>query len=49
VEVTVEVAELTPKGRIVRLRCEATVDGKLVLDGDAVVSVPGRAKPTANT
>jgi len=48
VEVVVEVAELTPKGRIVRLRCEATVDGKLVLDGDAVVSVPGRAKPAAS-
>ena len=45
VEVTVEVAELTPKGRIVRLRCEATVDAELVLDGDAIVSVPGRTKP----
>jgi 3-hydroxybutyryl-CoA dehydratase len=44
VEVIVEVAELTPKGRIVRLQCEASVDGKLVLDGEAVVSVPGRAK-----
>jgi len=48
VEVLVEVAELTPKGRIVRLRCEATVDGKLVLDGDAIVSVPGRAKAAAS-
>ena len=48
VEVVVEVAELTPKGRIVRLRCEATVDGKLVLDGDALVSVPGRAKPAVS-
>jgi 3-hydroxybutyryl-CoA dehydratase len=44
VEVIVEVAELTPKGRIVRLQCEASVDGKLVLDGEAVVSVPGQAK-----
>jgi 3-hydroxybutyryl-CoA dehydratase len=44
VEVIVEVAELIPKGRIVRLQCEASVDGKLVLDGEAVVSVPGRAK-----
>jgi len=42
VEVAVEVAELTAKGRIVRLHCEATVDGKLVLDGEAVVSVPAR-------
>ena len=37
VEVVVEVVELTPKGRIVRLKCEARVDGKLVLDGEAVV------------
>ena len=36
----VEVVELTPKGRIVRLHCEASVDGKVVLDGEAVVSVP---------
>ena len=42
VEVVVEVAELIPKGRIVRLHCDATVDGRLVLDGDAVVSVPTR-------
>jgi 3-hydroxybutyryl-CoA dehydratase len=38
------VVKLTPKGRIVDLHCEARVDGKLVLDGEAVVSVPGRAK-----
>jgi 3-hydroxybutyryl-CoA dehydratase len=42
VEVTVEVVELVAKGRIVRLHCEARVDGKLVLDGEAMVSVPGR-------
>jgi len=42
VQVVVEVVELTPKGRMVRLHCEASVDGKLVLDGDAVVSVPAR-------
>jgi len=42
VEVTVEVMELVEKGRIVKLRCEARVDGKLVLDGEAVVSVPAR-------
>src|SRR5947199_10361654 len=43
VEVIVEVVELTAKGRIVRLQCEASVDGKLVLDGEAIVSVPPRA------
>jgi 3-hydroxybutyryl-CoA dehydratase len=40
--VSVEVVELTPEGRKVRLHCEATVDGKTVLDGEAIVSVPGR-------
>ena len=39
----VEVVELTPEGRMVRLLCEACVDGKLVLDGEAIVSVPARA------
>jgi 3-hydroxybutyryl-CoA dehydratase len=42
VEVIVEVVELTPKGGIARLRCEALVDGKMVLDGEALVSVPQR-------
>ena len=42
VEVAVEVVELIQKGRIMRLHCEARVDGKLVLDGEAVVSVPPR-------
>src|SRR5215203_1206681 len=42
-----DVVELVEKGRIVRLHCEASVDGKLVLDGEAVVSVPAqRATPT---
>ena len=49
VEVVVEVAELTPKGRIARLACEATVDGKLVLDGEALVSVPARRSATPTT
>ncbi len=40
--VTVEVVELVPEGRKVRLHCEASVDGKTVLDGEAIVSVPGR-------
>jgi 3-hydroxybutyryl-CoA dehydratase len=43
VTVTVEVVELIEKGRRVRLHCEASVDGRLVLDGEAQVSVPGRA------
>ncbi len=42
VTVVVEVVELVPDGRRVRLHCEALVDGKVVLDGEAVVSVPGR-------
>jgi 3-hydroxybutyryl-CoA dehydratase len=42
VTVTVEVVELVRSGRRVRLSCEAAVDGRVVLDGEAVVSVPGR-------
>ena len=38
----VEVAELTQKGRRVRLHCECAVDGKVVLDGEAILSVPAR-------
>ena len=46
VTVIVEVVELVPEGRKVRLHCEASIDGKIVLDGEAVVSVPARvAKP----
>lgn len=46
VTVVVEVVELVPQGRKVRLRCEALIDNKVVLDGEAVVSVPRRsAKP----
>lgn len=44
VTVIVEVIELVPAGRKARLHCEALVDGKVVLDGEAVVSVPGRPK-----
>lgn len=42
VTVIVEVVELVPEGRKVRLHCEALIDGTIVLDGEAVVSVPGR-------
>lgn len=44
VTVIVEVVELLPDGRQVRLRCEALVDGKVVLDGEAAVTVPSKAK-----
>ncbi|HEY2135861.1 MAG TPA: MaoC family dehydratase [Xanthobacteraceae bacterium] len=43
VTVTVEVVELVAQGRKVRLACEASVDGRVVLDGEALVSVPARA------
>jgi hypothetical protein len=33
-----------PEGRKVRLHCEALVDNAVVLDGEAIVSVPGRRK-----
>jgi 3-hydroxybutyryl-CoA dehydratase len=42
VTVSVEVIDLEAKGRKVRLHCEATVDGRVVLDGEATVSVPPR-------
>ena len=42
VTVIVEVVELVAEGRKARLHCEATVDGKVVLDGEAAVSVPSR-------
>ena len=44
VTVFVEVVEVNPEGRQVKLHCEALVDGKVVLDGEALVSVPPRAK-----
>ena len=44
VNVIVEVVELIAEGRQVKLHCEALVDGKVVLDGEALVSVPSRAK-----
>ena len=44
VTIIVEVIELVPEGRKVRLHCEALVDSDLVLDGEAIISVPARAK-----
>ncbi|HEY4863388.1 MAG TPA: MaoC family dehydratase [Xanthobacteraceae bacterium] len=46
VTVVVEVVELVPEGRKARLHCEALVDGQVVLDGEASVSVPGRPRQT---
>lgn len=43
IEVSVEVVELNPKGRRVRLACECRVEGKLVLDGEGLLSVPAAA------
>jgi 3-hydroxybutyryl-CoA dehydratase len=42
VEVTVEVTELMAGKRRAKLHCACTVDGALVLDGEALVMVPGR-------
>jgi 3-hydroxybutyryl-CoA dehydratase len=42
VAISVEVVELTEKGRRVRLQCECSVDGKIVLDGEGILSVPAR-------
>ena len=47
VEISVEVVELTPAGRRVRLRCECAVEGKIVLDGEGILSVPAASKPLA--
>jgi 3-hydroxybutyryl-CoA dehydratase len=49
VTVIVEVVELIPEGRKARLRCEALVDGRMVLDGEALVSVPAREKKRRQT
>ena len=45
--VSVEVAEMTETGRRVRLICECVVDGKVVLEGEALVSVPARRRMPA--
>jgi len=42
INVVVEVVELTEKGRRVRLHCECLVDGKVVLDGEALVMAPSK-------
>jgi 3-hydroxybutyryl-CoA dehydratase len=46
VEISVEVIEMVEKGRRVTLHCECSVDGEVVLDGQAVVMVPSnKPKP----
>jgi 3-hydroxybutyryl-CoA dehydratase len=42
VEVTVTVQELIAEKRRARLACVCTVDGEVVLDGEALVKVPAR-------
>jgi 3-hydroxybutyryl-CoA dehydratase len=42
VVVAVEVVELVAEGRRCRLACECLVDGKVVLNGEALVMVPAR-------
>jgi 3-hydroxybutyryl-CoA dehydratase len=45
IEVNVEVIELVETGRRVRLKCECLVEGKVVLDGEGVLSVPKANAP----
>ena len=42
VTVSVEVVELVAEGRRCKLACECVVDGKVALDGEALVMVPAR-------
>ena len=43
VEVTVQVTELVPEKTRARLACTCSVDGEIVLDGEALVKVPSKA------
>ncbi len=42
ITVSAEVVELIAEGRRCKLACECVVDGKVVLDGEALVMVPAR-------
>ncbi len=42
VDVTVTVTELVPEKFRARLRCECSVGGEIVLDGEALVKVPSK-------
>ena len=45
VDASVEVVELTEKGNRVKLTCRCKVGDTLVLEGEALVKVPGRPEP----
>jgi 3-hydroxybutyryl-CoA dehydratase len=47
VEASVEIVELTEKGRRGKLRCACRVGQTVVLEGEAEVKVPARPTPTA--
>jgi len=44
VDISVEVLELTEKGRRVRLQCECRVGDRIVLEGQGILSVPPAPK-----
>lgn len=44
VTIAVEVVELVEQGRKCKLACTCEVDGKVVLDGEAIVMVPSNKK-----
>jgi 3-hydroxybutyryl-CoA dehydratase len=46
VDASVEITELSEKGRRAKLRCECRVGETLVLEGEAEVKIP--ARPAAN-
>jgi 3-hydroxybutyryl-CoA dehydratase len=46
VDASVEVVELTEKGRRAKLRCECRVGETLVLEGEAEVKIPARPNPS---
>lgn len=47
VEAKVEVVELIEKGDRARLRCTCSVDGQIVLEGEAMVKAPREGAPGA--
>lgn len=49
VEASVEVIELVEKGRQVKLACRCRVGDTLVLEGEAMVKVPGKPRRLLST
>ncbi len=47
VRIQITVISVDPESARVELKCEGFVDGKLIMDGVAVVRVPRRRKPAA--